>query len=138
DAGAAADVDDVTGEHVLVDVRRTAVAAEERQVRGLATSGLEGAVEANDVVVGIPRRGGQEADPRSLAAAQLQDVVVEQRVTPLHREAAAAEGDDLPPVSHRRSVVRDRANVSRPPVGTRSTGCPTGPAPAAVSGRSPS
>ena len=62
---------------------------------GLAAVGGEGAVEADDVVVGVAAGRGQEADPRPLGLGQAEHVVVEQGVARLHREAAAAEGDDL-------------------------------------------
>ena len=96
DHAAAADVDQVLGEQVAAQVLRPLLAAEEGDVAGLAAVGGEGPVEADDVVVGVAAGGGQEADPRPLGPGQAEHVVVEQRVARLHREAAAAEGDDLP------------------------------------------
>ena len=95
DDAAAADVDQVLGEQVRAQVLRPLLAAEEGDVAGLAAVGGEGAVEADDVVVGVAAGRGQEADARPLRPGQAEHVVVEQRVPGLHREAAATEGDDL-------------------------------------------
>ena len=95
DHAAAADVDQVLGEEVLAEVLGALLAAEERDVAGLAAAGRKGPVEADDVVVGVAAGRGQEADPRAPRSAEPEHVVVEQRVARLHREAAAAEGDDL-------------------------------------------
>ena len=95
DHAAAADVDQVLREEVAANVLRTLLAPEQRDVAGLAAVGREGAVEADDVVVGVAAGRGQEADARPLRAPEAEHVVVEQRVSRLHREAAAAEGDDL-------------------------------------------
>ena len=94
---AAADVDQVLGEQMGAQVADAAVAAEERDVRRLADAAGERPVEAHDVVIGVTAGGREEADARSFAppASQSEDVLVEQRVARLHREAAAAEGDDL-------------------------------------------
>ena len=65
--------------------------------------GGEVAVEAHDVVVGVAGRGREEADLRPVAArrrCQPEHVVVQERVPRLHREPAAAEGDDLPWARH--------------------------------------
>ena len=67
DHAAAADVDQVLGEQVLAQVLGPLLAAEEGDVAGLAAIGREGAVEADDVVVGVAAGRGQEADPRPLA-----------------------------------------------------------------------
>jgi hypothetical protein len=98
---APADVDQVACEQLLVHVAGRLLAAEERHVRRLAAGRVEGAVEADDVVVGVTARGRQEADLRPLLPGQTEHVVVEQRVAALHREAAAAEGHDL---THRATV----------------------------------
>ena len=97
---AAADVDQVLLEQVLARVGRAAVAAEQRDVRGLAAARPEVPVEAHDVVVGVARGGGEEADLRALAARRGQHVVVEQPVAGLHREPATAEGHDLGDAGH--------------------------------------
>ena len=70
DDAAAADVDQVLGEQVAAQVLGPLLAAEERDVAGLAAVGREGAVEADDVVVGVAAGRGQEADPRPLGAGQ--------------------------------------------------------------------
>ena len=44
------------------------LAAEERDVAGLAAIGREGAIEAHDVVVGVAACRGQKADPGRSAA----------------------------------------------------------------------
>ena len=119
DDAAAADVDQVLGEEVAAQVARALLAAEERDVAGLAAVGGEGAVEADDVVVGVAAGRGQEADPRPLGPGQAEHVVVEQGVARLHREAAAAEGDDLTGcrlhveifAARRRAVVVQRSEV---------------------------
>ena len=114
DHAAAADVDEVLVEHVRAHVVGAAVAPEQRHVRRLAAARGEVAVEADDVVVGVARRGRQEADLRPPAARPVggepEHVVVEQRVPGLHREPAAAEGDYLPLAPH----GRDRRDGSRP------------------------
>ena len=95
---ATADVDDVLGEQVRGEVRLHAsgalVASEERHVARFAR-GREAAIEAHHVVVGIARGGGQEADAGARGVGEREHVVVQQRPVPLHREAAAAESDDL-------------------------------------------
>ena len=96
DDAAAANVDQILGEKMAPQVPRPLLAAEERDVAGLAAVGGEGAVEADDVVVGVAAGRGQEADARPLGPRQRQHVVVEERVAGLHRETAAAEGDYLP------------------------------------------
>ena len=65
DHAAAADVDQVLGEQVLAQVLGPLLAAEEGDVAGLAAIGREGAVEADDVVVGVAAGRGQEADARA-------------------------------------------------------------------------
>ena len=67
DHAAAADVDQVLGEEVATQVGGALLAAEEGDVAGLAAIGREGAVEADDVVVGVAAGRGQEADARTLA-----------------------------------------------------------------------
>ena len=98
DHAAAADVDQVLLEQVRAHVVGAAVAAEQRDVRRLAAARREVPVEADDVVVGVAGRGREEAHLRPVAPGrrgQPEHVVVEQRVPRLHREPAAAEGDDL-------------------------------------------
>ncbi len=94
----AADVDQILREQVagevVLDAAGALVAAEQRDVAGVAARG-EAAVEAHDVVVGVARGGRQKADARAFGVGQRQHVVVEQRAVALHREAAASEGDDL-------------------------------------------
>jgi hypothetical protein len=94
---AAADVDHVAGHQVALHVADARPAPEERHVRRLAVALAERAVEADDVVVGVAARGRKEADLRPVAGSERQDVVVEQRVAGLHREATAAERDYLRP-----------------------------------------
>ena len=116
---AAADVDEVLLEQVPAHVVGAAVAPEQRDVRRLAAARREVAVEADDVVVGVAGGGRQEADLRPLAAGgrrEAEHVVVEQRVAGLHREAAAAEGDDLARARHGRNLgpaAAARANFVR-------------------------
>ena len=136
DHAAAADVDQVLVEQVRADVVGAAVAAEERDVRGLAAARREVPVEADDVVVGVPGGGGEEADLGPVAPGrrgEAQHVVVEQRVPRLHGEPAPAEGDDLAWTRHGASVGTDpapRANfvcpVERPCTACRGvrTPCP--------------
>jgi hypothetical protein len=66
---AAADVDQVlreqVGREVVLDPAGALVAAEQRDVAGLA-AGREAPVEAHDVVVGVTRGGRQEAHARAL------------------------------------------------------------------------
>ena len=98
DHAAAADVDEVLLEQVRAHVVGPAVAPEQRDVRGLAAARREVAVEADDVVVGVAGRRGEEADLRPVAArrrCQPEHVVVQERVPGFHREPAATEGDDL-------------------------------------------
>src|SRR3954452_22007943 len=118
---AAAHVDDVAGQDVLVDVDRPAVAAEERDVRRLTASRVERAVEANDVVVGVPAGSREEADLRPRLPRKRQDVVVKERVVLLHRKAATAKGDDLPRIPHGGSLDSRGRKVFRPTVQTEST-----------------
>ena len=66
DHAAAADVDQVLGEEVAAQVLGALLAAEQGDVARLAALGGEGAVEADDVVVGVAAGRGQEADPRPL------------------------------------------------------------------------
>src|SRR3954449_7247445 len=91
----AADVDHVLLEQVLADLPRARVTAEERDVRRIADLAREVAVEADDVVVGIPGRRRKEADLRLLASAQTQDVLVKEGIARLHGEAASPIGHDL-------------------------------------------
>ncbi len=84
---AAADVDDVLAEQVrgevVLDAVGALVAAEQRQVAGVAGGG-EATVEAHDVVVGVTACGRQEADTRPAGAGEREHVVVEQRAVTLH------------------------------------------------------
>ena len=105
DHAAAADVDQVLGEQVVAQVLRPLLAAKEGDMARLAAVGGKGAVEADDVMVGIAACRGQEADPRPLAVAEAQHVIVQQRIARLHREAAAAEGHDLASRSLHRQMV---------------------------------
>ena len=66
DHAAAADVDQVLGEEVAAEVLGALLATEQGDVGRLAALGREGAVEADDVVVGVAAGRGQEADPRPL------------------------------------------------------------------------
>ena len=72
---------------------------EQREVARLGSAG-EGRVERGDVGGRIAARRGEEADARAIAATvgagEVEDVIVEQRVVGLHREAAAAHRDDDP------------------------------------------
>ena len=112
DDAAAADVDQVLFEQMRAQVLGPLLAAEEGDVAGLAAIGGEGAVEADDVVVGVAAGRGQEADPRPLGPAQPEDVVVEQRVARLHREPAPTEGDYLAErLLHRQMVATPRPKV---------------------------
>src|ERR1044072_7918303 len=100
---------------------RPRLAAEERDVAGLAALGREGSVEADDVVVGVAAGRGQEADLRPRRAAEPEHVLVQQRIPRLHREPAPAEGDYLAErllhaqmvAWHRRGAVVQRAEVLR-------------------------
>src|SRR5439155_11413892 len=125
DNAAAADIDEVAREDVLMDVRGAAVAAKQREVRRLAARGVEGAVEAHDVVVGVAAGCRQETDARTLAIGKAEHVVVEERIALLHREATASKRDDLPPFPHVRSVGGRCAELFRPLVETRSTWGPS-------------
>jgi hypothetical protein len=95
---ATADIDQILREQVrgevVLDAARPLIAAEQRDVAGVA-AGREAPVEAHDVVVGIARGGRQEAHARALGSGEGEHVVVEQGVALLHREAAAAKGHDL-------------------------------------------
>ena len=92
---AAADVYDILLEQEALDVVEGP--HEQGEVSRLGSSG-EGGVERGDVGGQIAAGRGQEADARPIAAAvgtgEVEDVVVEQRVVGLHREAAAAHRDD--------------------------------------------
>jgi hypothetical protein len=121
DDAAAADVDQILVEQVRAHVVGAAVAPEQRHVRRLAAARREVAVEADDVVVGVARRGREEADLRPLAPGrrgQPEHVVVEERVARLHREAAATEGDDLARARH----GAETREGSRPPQEFRARG----------------
>ena len=95
DHAAAADVDQVLGQQVGTQVLGPLLAAEERDVAGLAALAGEGAVEADDVVVGVAAGRGQEADLGPFAAAEAEHVLVEQGIARLHREPPTSERDDL-------------------------------------------
>src|SRR4051794_23410261 len=120
---AAADVDDVAAQDVLVDVDRPTVTAEERDMRRFTASRVERAVEANDVVVSVPAGGREEADLRPRLARERQDVVVKERVVTLHRKAAAAKGNNLPRIPHGGSLDSHGQKVFGPTVQTESTAC---------------
>ena len=114
---AAADVDQVLREQVLARFDRRPLAPEQRQVAGLAARSRKVAIEADQVVVGVAAGRGQEADLRARLARQVENELVEQRIAGLHREAAAAEADDL---AHSSSSTRVNAGlpwrgIVRPP-----------------------
>ncbi len=92
---ATADVDQILRKQVLPRIADACLAAEQRDVRGLAALGREGSIEAHDVVVGIAAGRRQKADSRTARVREPEHVVVEQGVPPLHREPTAAERDDL-------------------------------------------
>src|ERR1700733_9557506 len=90
---AAADVDDVLGEHEGFEVADGSV---EQLNVGRATVVLsEGGVETFDVLGGVSAGGRDEADLRRGLASAGEHEAVKQRVVRLHREAAPAERDDL-------------------------------------------
>ena len=95
DHAASPHVDQILREQVRAQVLGALLAAEERDVAGLAALAGEGAVEADDVVVGIAAGGGQKADLGPLAAAEAEHILVEQGVARLHREPPTPESDDL-------------------------------------------
>ena len=68
---------------------------EQRYMRRLAPTGWERPVEADHVVVGVAARCGQETDARVVHAAEREDVIVEERIPPLHGEPPTAERHDL-------------------------------------------
>jgi hypothetical protein len=116
---AAADVDQVLREQVLAGLARCALAPEQRQVRRLAARRREVPVEADDVVVGVAARAWQEAHPRALAPGELEHELVQEWVAGLHREAPAAEGDDLSQSVHaalldRMTLVAECARAATP------------------------
>ena len=65
-------------------------------------------------MVGVAARRRQEAHPRALHARQRQHVVVEQRVTPLHREPSPSERHDL---GHSRAHDDTVGNLDRAVIG---------------------
>ncbi len=101
DHAATAYIDHVLVEQMVADVADPAFATEEGDVGGMGGI-AEGVVEAHYVVIGVTAGGRQEADPRPDVAGQRAYEVVEQRVSRLHGEAPASEGDDLAFLSHGR------------------------------------
>ena len=92
---AAAHVDDVLVQQVAFDV--VDGPDEEREVARFGASGERG-VEVGDVARGITARCAQKTGVRPLpttrGASEIEGEVVEKRIVRLHREAAAAHGND--------------------------------------------
>ena len=85
-------------------------APEQRHVRRLAAARREVAVEADDVVVGVTRRGRAGSTPSGARPRVMAEhVVVQQRVTGFHGEPAATERHDLRDARHGRSIGPKRS-----------------------------
>jgi len=111
---AAADVDQVLGEQVVAQLHRAPAEPKEGDVARLAGSLAEGGVEAADLLGGVAARGGQEADPRPLAAAltgQPQEQLADRAIGRPRGEVVAAEGED-PAHLHQALAGVERASGS--------------------------
>ena len=91
---AAADVDDVLRQQVAAQVDRVGAEAKQREMHRLAGPVGERGMEARDLLAGVAARGREEADAGNGIAREAQDELVQRTTDGLHREAAAAHGED--------------------------------------------
>ncbi len=96
---AAPDVDRVLAEELLAEVERLLTQAKQGDDRGDAVALAEGAAEAGDLVLGVPARRRQQADPGLRGLGELDDQVADRVVAVAAVEVVTAEGED-PALDH--------------------------------------